>query len=266
VRLDAATSAYRHEAFDALGSTNDEAMARARAGDPGKLWITAAQQSAGRGRLGRTWQSPQGNLYASLLLVDAASPDRAPELGFVAGVALIDALRDITGARDRLKIKWPNDALLDGGKLAGLLLEATQLAGGAFACVIGIGVNCASCPADLPYAASNLAAFGPRASREKLFPALAAHLANRLDQWSRGEGFPAIRNAWLAVAAGVGEQIEVANGEKRLKGVFRTIDSKGRLVLGADAGETLVEAGDIFLKGQSLAGGDPGTERHGRNQ
>ena len=247
LRDETAARSWRLESFEELGSTNDDAMERGRAGDPGGLWIVAARQSAGRGRLGRVWSSPPGNLFASLLLVDPAPPDRAPQLGFVAGVALIEALREVAGAGDRVALKWPNDALFDGGKLAGIVLEASQLPGGAFACVVGVGVNCASHPAGLPYPASDLSEFGARASRENLFPAFADCFARWFDKWSGGDGFPLVREAWLASAAGLGAQIEVARGDGRLKGLFRTIDSRGRLVLDADAGETVIEAGDIFL-------------------
>ncbi len=246
MRLNAGVQGYRVESFEELGSTNDEAMARARAGEPGKLWIVAARQNAGRGRLGRVWSSPTGNLHTSLLLIDPAPPHVAPQLGFVAGVALIDAARDLTGAGARLKLKWPNDVLFDGGKLAGILLEATQLPGGAFACVVGIGVNCASCPEGLPYPASDLSTFGAAASRENLFSALATRFAATFETWNAGKRFSVIREAWLASAAGLGAEIEVGLPEKRLKGRFKTIDAQGRLVLEAEAGETNIEAGDIF--------------------
>ena len=247
MRLPAAQASigYRLEAFDALGSTNDEAMARARAGDPGKLWITAARQSAGRGRLGRNWSSPEGNFYGSLLLVNPAPPDRAPELGFVAGVALIEALKEITGAGARLGLKWPNDVLLDRGKLAGILLEAAQLPNGSFACVAGFGVNCVSHPDGLPYRASDLTEFAIAASREKVFAALAAHFERLYVLWSGGENFSAIREAWLASATGLGAAIEVSNAGQRLSGRFRTIDARGRLLLDAVTGSHAIEAGDI---------------------
>ena len=147
----AVAAGYRHLAFDTLGSTNDEALSRARAGDPGKLWIVAGSQSRGRGRVGRSWSSPVGNLYASLLLVDPAEPRFAAELGFVAGLALARAVNRVAGRPDEVRIKWPNDLVRHGAKLAGVLVEGTQLPGGAFACVLGFGVNCASHPSGLPY-------------------------------------------------------------------------------------------------------------------
>ena len=224
-------------------------MARARAGDPGKLWIVAARQSAGRGRLGRAWVSPPGNLFASLLLIDFAPPARAAELGFVAGVALIEALGEVTGAGARLALKWPNDALFDGGKLAGVLIEASRLPGGALACVVGVGVNCASHPENLPYPANDLSEFGARAAREAVFAALAARFADWFDAWNGGAGFSRVRQVWLASAARLGEDIEIVQGTKRVRGRFRDIDSNGRLVLEGEAGETVIDAGDVFPAG-----------------
>ena len=149
MRLSSAASrgGYRLEAFDRLGSTNDEAMARARAGDPGRLWIVAGEQGRGRGRHGRHWASPPGNLHASLLLVDPCPPALAPQLGFVAGLALHEAAAACGVAPGRLTLKWQNDLLLDGAKVAGILLEGAAGPGGGLAVVIGWGVNVAHRPA-----------------------------------------------------------------------------------------------------------------------
>lgn len=245
--------AYRLEAFDSLGSTNDEAMARAREGDPGRLWITAARQSGGKGRLGRHWVSPVGNLYASLLLVDAAPPERAPELGFVTGVALASTLTRHLGPRVRLK--WPNDAVVDGAKLAGVLLEAAQMPHGGFAFVIGIGVNCASHPQGLPYPATDLAKLGLFLSPGDLLESLSLELADWLDQWDEGRGFAKVRAAWLSFAAGMGEPAIVAIGDRRLHGVLHGLDAFGRLLLNTEAGQRVIDAGDVFLPGLIEASG-----------
>ena len=238
---------YRVEIFDSLGSTNDEAMARARGGDAGRLWIRAVQQSGGKGRLGRQWVSPPGNLYASLLLVDAATPDRAPQLGFVAGVALASTLAPLLGKRDLLK--WPNDIVVNRAKLAGMLLEATQTKGGGFACVIGVGVNCASHPQHLPYPATDLASLGVAMAAADLLDSFAEELADRLDQWDEGRGFAQIRAAWLSFAAGIGEAATVAIGDQRIKGVLRGLDERGRLLLETEVGLRTIDAGDVFLPG-----------------
>ncbi len=249
MRLTAAVTArgYRLEAFDSLGSTNDEAMARARESDPGRLWISAARQTGGKGRLGRSWVSPEGNLYASLLLVDAAPPERAPELGFVAGVALASALTRRLGSR--LRLKWPNDAVVDGDKLAGILLEASQTSRGGFACVIGVGVNCASHPQGLPYGATDLASLGQPMAPGELLEELAQELAEWLERWDEGRGFAQVRAAWLSFAAGLGEPAMVAIGDQRISGVLRGLDERGRLLLETDIGLRTIDAGDVFLPG-----------------
>ena len=244
---------YRLEVFDSLGSTNDEAMARARSCDPGRLWIRAAQQTGGKGRLGRQWVSPAGNLYASLLLVNAATPDCAPQLGFLAGVALASTLAPLLGKQALLK--WPNDIVVNGAKLAGMLLEATQTQGGAFACVIGVGVNCASHPQDLPYPATDLGSLGVAIAAADLWDSFAEELADRLDQWDEGRGFAQIRADWLSFAAGMGETAEVAMGDQRIKGVLRGLDERGRLLVDTEAGLRTIDAGDVFLPGLCEAAG-----------
>lgn len=238
---------YRLEVFTTLGSTNDEAMSRIAAGDPGRLWIVAAEQTRGRGRMGRVWVSPPGNLYASLLLIDPAPPAATAQLGFVAGVALIDALRATAGDSRRIRLKWPNDALCDGAKLSGLLLEGASLRNGQFACVVGVGVNCRNAPGDTPYPATSLRAIGAASTdRAALFAALSDSFAHWLDVWARGERFAAIRAAWLERAGGLDERARVSRNGQTLEGVFRGIDAQGRMLLERAGGliET-IEAGDV---------------------
>src|SRR3954467_5637060 len=140
-------------AYETLGSTNAEALARARAGERGPLWITAAAQSAGRGRRGNVWVSTPGNLFATLLLIPPSEPAVASQLSFVAALALHDAVAECAPQiGPLLKVKWPNDLLLGGAKLAGILIEAES--DPAYAVAIGIGVNCAAHPADTPYPAT----------------------------------------------------------------------------------------------------------------
>jgi BirA family biotin operon repressor/biotin-[acetyl-CoA-carboxylase] ligase len=222
-------------------------LQRARSGDPGRLWITARTQSGGRGRNGRVWTSEPGNLFASLLLIDPSPLARAPELGFVTSLALALALRQLLGGAKDLKIKWPNDILHDGAKLAGVLLESVALSRG-FACVAGIGVNCRSHPEGTLYPATDLSsAAGRDIAPDIVFEALARATAQQLGVWSEGAGFPAIRAEWLALAAGVGGQIKVARQNETLDGVFQTIDDTGRLILRQECGERAIDAGDVFL-------------------
>lgn len=245
----AASRGHRVAFLDSVGSTNTEAMSRARdSGASGPLWIVAGQQAAGRGRLGRQWSSPPGNLYASLLLTDPCEPHRAPELGFVAGAALAGAARARVGEVAGLGLKWPNDLVCNGAKLSGMLLEATRLPSGVFAAVIGIGVNCRSHPQIGAYPTTDLEAIrngsGDPAS---LFEALSDAMARALDLWARGGNFDAIRERWLGACPGLGAPIRVALGERIVEGVFETIDPHGRLVVLTAQGPVSIDAGDVLL-------------------
>ncbi len=233
--------------FDAIGSTNDEALAQVQAGGVSAHWAVAREQTAGRGRSGRTWSSPPGNLYASLALANPCAPSRAAQLGFVAGLALHHAVTDVTGlTADRLMIKWPNDLVLDRAKLAGLLVEGSVLQGTSYA-VIGMGVNCATHPTDTPYAATDLATAGAGVSVAMLFERLSARMAEALVLWDRGEQFALIRKSWLTRAAGRGETIRVRQGDSAREGIFRDIDAEGRLLLEGEGGLETVLAGDVFF-------------------
>lgn len=233
--------------FDTLGSTNAEALSRARAGARGPLWITAARQTAGRGRRGNAWTSEPGNLYASLLLTDAAPPAHLPELCFVVALAVRDAVRMVAPLiAAKLKLKWPNDLLLDGAKLAGILIEAESV-GGATVTVAGIGVNCTHHPRDTGYPATALAAHGVAVTPGELFAELSGTMLTRLAQWDRGAGFPAIRAEWLSHAAGIGGDIVVRLPDRELSGKFESLDQMGRLMLRLPAGQLeAIAAGEIF--------------------
>jgi BirA family biotin operon repressor/biotin-[acetyl-CoA-carboxylase] ligase len=245
----AGAAGYRLQEFSTLGSTNDEAMSRIAQGDPGRLWIVAAEQTRGRGRFGRLWRSPPGNLYASLLLIDPSPPALSAQLGFVAGVALASALRKMLGGDKRLKLKWPNDALYDGAKLSGLLLEGARLPNGLFGCVIGFGVNCLSSPDDAPYPTANLKKIGAALSdRAALFAALSDSLARWLDIWAAGSNFASIRAEWLDYAGGIGGPVSVSRNGSAREGFFRGIDAQGRMLLETPNGVTeTIEAGDVSL-------------------
>jgi BirA family biotin operon repressor/biotin-[acetyl-CoA-carboxylase] ligase len=233
--------------FDAIGSTNDEALDYVRQGLGVCHWVVARQQNAGRGRHGRVWSSPVGNLYASLALANPCEPRHAPQLGFVAGLALHHAMTDVTGVTaDRLTIKWPNDLLLDRAKVAGLLIEGSVGQGGSYA-VIGMGVNCLSHPTDTPYEATDLTAKGAAVTPDMVFERLSMRMAEALSLWDRGAHFALIRKAWLARAAGRGERIRVRTGESAREGLFRDIDEDGRLVLEGAEGLETVLAGDVFF-------------------
>jgi BirA family transcriptional regulator, biotin operon repressor / biotin---[acetyl-CoA-carboxylase] ligase len=239
--------AARVETFEALGSTNEEALARARRGERGPLWIRALRQTSGRGRRGRLWVSEPGNLYATLLLADPCPAACAAELSFVAALAVHDAIVDTAAALGpHLRLKWPNDVLIDGAKVAGILVEGENI-DNTLTVVIGGGVNCASHPIETSYPATDLAAAGAAVTTESLFSALARTMTARLAQWNRGEGFASIREDWLRRAGGLGRDIRVVIGAREAAGRFETLDERGRLVLRHTDGRTeVLAAGDVF--------------------
>lgn len=259
---------YRVTAYDTIGSTSTEALARGRAGDPGRLWVVAASQSAGHGRRGRPWQTSPGNLAASLLLALKAPQAHSATLGFAAGLALDLAIRAcapgvalniaLDGMEDsgvRLRLKWPNDVLVDGAKIAGILLEATTGPIGLNHVVIGIGVNVRHAPEGLPYPATSLADRGADVSAERLFEELAEAWVEQEELWDEGRGFATIRSHWLGRAAGLGGPIAVRLGDEVLRGTFETIDEEGRLVVrGADGSSRHVSAGEVHFGAAATAG------------
>ncbi|NUS20581.1 MAG: biotin--[acetyl-CoA-carboxylase] ligase [Mesorhizobium sp.] len=257
----AASEGFRLEAHDSVGSTNALALEHARAGDPGKLWVVSKKQESGRGRRGRAWATPEGNLAATLLLVPGGELRLAATLGFVAGLALADALDAVVpkgriavaldGAsqgRNRFELKWPNDVLASGAKLAGILLESAMLDGGRFAVAIGIGVNVVAYPEDLPYPATSLQALDANCDAETLFLALSDAWSENARIWDDGRGLNAIRKRWLARAAGLGGEVAVRIDGNVVRGVFETIDEDCRFVIRDDKGSVLtIAAGDVHF-------------------
>jgi BirA family transcriptional regulator, biotin operon repressor / biotin---[acetyl-CoA-carboxylase] ligase len=245
-------SSVRQIRYDVIGSTNAEALARASAGDPGPLWIIARAQTAGRGRRGRAWTSPSGNLYATLLLNDPWPAALAPQLSFVAALAVHDAV--LAAARPHplsLMLKWPNDVLCSGAKLAGILIEGE---GRPLNVAIGIGINCRQHPADTAYPATDLREAGVDVSPEQLFDQLATAMECRLGQWDRGRGFASIRADWLVRAHAPGTELSLRLGQRESVGSFETLDDAGRLILRRPDGNTeAIMAGDVFPIGQSVA-------------
>jgi BirA family biotin operon repressor/biotin-[acetyl-CoA-carboxylase] ligase len=231
-------------------------MRRARAGDPGALWIAARAQTRGRGRQGRGWTSPAGNLAASLLLVDPSPLAVAPQLGFVAGVALVRAVHGLAPAARGARLKWPNDLVVDNAKLSGLLLEAASLENGRLACVIGFGVNVVEAPRGLPYPATSLAAMGVETTAEALLSALAESMTRWLERWRAGAGFENVRTAWLEQAAGLDQNIRVAVAGREMNGIFRGLDAAGQLLLDTRDGRETIAAGDVFLASAGPAEGN----------
>ena len=261
----AAEAGFRLAAFDAIGSTNAEALARARSGDPGRLWVAARLQTAGRGRRGRPWQTPKGNLAASVLQVLELPPAKAATLGFVAGLALDYALRALAprapvrlamdgatgaaaGAGRQFALKWPNDLVAGEAKLAGILLEAERLDESRLAVVAGMGVNVAVAPQVPGSATVSLADLGVAVSPEEVFAALSDAWVGVEALWAEGRGLPAIRERWLARAVGVGQPVAVKGDRGVVRGTFETIDDDGRLIVRrADGGAERIAAGEVHF-------------------
>ena len=233
--------------YDTVGSTNDEARQLARDGAPEGTLVWAAAQSAGRGRRGHLWQSPPGNLYLSLILRPKGPAARAPQLGFVAALALGDALDQLAGPGLQLCYKWPNDLLAGGSKFAGILLESEMAAGGGLDFVIiGIGVNLVSAPRDLEYPATSLADQGfPDIISASLLEAFAPYFALWAERWDR-EGFAPVRAAWLRRASGIGQVIRVRLEKLILDGRFLDLDHDGALLLEGSDGRRRIAAGEVF--------------------
>lgn len=239
-------SPYRVEIFDTLGSTHDEILSRARQGEPGFLWIMAREQTGGRGRLGRVWHSPKGNLYASLLLYDVAPLKSLAELGFVAGVALQQAASAVSGL-DSIRLKWPNDLVVNGAKLSGMLME-TMVTPHGRAVALGFGVNLVESPPGLEYATTSLYALsGKSVLPEDFLVALTQALAQWLEIWAQGQGFLKVRDAWLQRAANLNQTIKVRRHDDVLTGIFTGIDQSGCLLLRCEKESVTINAGDVFL-------------------
>lgn len=226
-----------------IDSTMEEARRRFMPGLAHRVWIVADEQTAGRGRQGRAWVSPPGNLHMTLLLPTATPVRDQPKLGFAAGVALAGAAGSLVRPGVPVAIKWPNDLLIDGAKASGLLLEGH---GGGVAVAIGIGVNVTGHPPDLPYAATHLRAHGPEVTRQALFRALSIALTEELSVFAEGRGFPLTRQRWLARAAHLGQRISVRQEDGMLHGLFEGIEEDGQLRLSTGDGLRRIAAGDVF--------------------
>ena len=209
-----------------IGSTNDEALRLAREGAPDGTVVVAEQQTAGRGRQGRRWISPPGNLYVSFLIRTARfpgfTPARAAEIGFVAALAVADALDTVIAG---CRLKWPNDILLAGAKVAGILTEMAS-----DAIVIGIGINVAHSPPDMPYPVTSVATLGGTTTADSVLGTLANRLDHRLLGWS-AHGFAPKREAWLQRGPTPGQILTARVGTGRLTGAFAGLAEDGALLL-----------------------------------
>jgi BirA family biotin operon repressor/biotin-[acetyl-CoA-carboxylase] ligase len=235
----------RIAAYGELDSTNSEARRLAEIGEPGPLWITAERQTAGRGRRGRVWDSAPGNLAATLLLRPEAPIAITGQLSFVAALAVAEMAAHFA-PQAAITVKWPNDVLAEGRKLAGILLEAGPAPIGTWL-AIGIGVNLASFPQGTEFPATSLAQLGlaPPMPDDAL-SVLAARFAHWYALWM-AEGFETVRAAWLARAGGLGLPIRARLPHQTREGVFEGIDSAGALLLNEQGLVSAIAAGEVFF-------------------
>jgi len=239
---------YGLKQFETIDSTNEEARRLAQAGEPGPIWIRADRQTAGRGRRGRAWQSPTGNLAATLFMRPARAAAESAQLSFVAALAASDAVALFAPGRD-IKLKWPNDVLADGRKLAGILLESASTGDAVPSWLaIGIGMILAYYPTDTEFPATSLAELGVTVPNPgEALAALAASFAKWYDAWNAG-GFQRVRDSWLARAAGLGTRIRARLQNEETTGVFEGIDSSGALILRESMDRVrIIAAGDVFF-------------------
>ncbi len=234
--------------YDRLGSTNDEARRLADAGAAHGTVVHADEQSSGRGRLARRWFSPPGNLYLSIVLRLDLPPERSVEVGFLAALAVADAVDALLPRHTRAMLKWPNDVLVKDGKIAGIL---TEQAGAAM--ILGIGLNVLHAPGGVPYQVSTIVGCGGLATvdgtREKLLLAL----ADWIEVWQQ-DGFAPIRSAWLARAHSPGSTLGVRLADRFVTGQFAGIDTDGALLLDTPQGRGRIVAGDVKLEATVPAG------------
>lgn len=238
---------FRLECHEVLESTSTLLKQRAEAGAAEGLAIQALRQSAGRGRQGRGWDSPAGNLYISVLLRPAVPLREAPQWSFVAAVALVKTLKPLLPAAAQPTLKWPNDLLLDGAKAAGILVETGVAANHELDWIcIGIGVNIASKPSLPDRATACLAKYLPDPPAPEI---LAAQLLQNLAHWHDlrlAQGFAPIRDAWLRHAPAMGAPVSVKRDGALIEGRFAGLSPEGGLLLAKGREVQLILAGEII--------------------
>lgn len=244
--------------LDEVDSTSSEAMRRASGGDHGPMWIIADRQSAGRGRSGRGWTTPAGNLAASFVTPVSCPVTSVHQIALVAGVAVHDAIAGLgavhAGATG-LALKWPNDILLSGAKLGGILTESTTF-GSTLLVVIGFGINVATAPrlADRATASLADALAGPVPSPEELRARLANRLAHWRAIWRDGADFETVRSAWLERSLPIGHALTVNAGGGPESGTFAGLDATGALLLDDARGQQRrFSYGDVTLGPAKMA-------------
>ncbi len=235
--------------FETLDSTSLEAKRRAAAGARGSQWIVALEQTAGYGRRGARWEQRTGDVAATLLFESTGPPETLGQLSFVAALAVADSL-DGFAPNAPLALKWPNDVLAGGGKIAGVLLELIDAKPRPLI-AIGIGVNIVSKPDAVLYPTARVLDFADQApSPVEFVERLDGDLAHWMSIWT-ARGFNHIRSAWLAKAAGLGAPIRVQLPHETIDGVFLDLAQDGALVLDCEGKRRLIAAGAVLPRERS---------------
>ena len=227
--------------YETLGSTNDEARRLAAQGAAHGTAVHADEQISGRGRLARTWYSPAGNLYLSVILRLDMPPARIPELSFVIALAVADTADTLLPRHVRSMLKWPNDVLIAGAKVAGILIEQAE-----GAIIPGVGLNILHAPPNAGYKTTSIVACGGLASVDGARDILLDRLGRRLAEWQQG-GFRPIREAWLTRAHPIGASLRVGVAGQTLEGPFGGLDEDGALLLDLPGGRRRIVAGNVGI-------------------
>ncbi len=234
--------------LDVVDSTNEEAASLARDGAPAGTLVWSKSQLEGKGRRGREWISPSGNLYLSLLLRPDIQLAQAPQISFVAAIAVFDTLCFMLPQTAKIHLKWPNDILVDGKKVAGILLESSASSTMLDWLVVGVGVNVASSPGKVSFPATSLHESGaPHANVESVLKHFTDSFKRVMEEWSK-KGLAPVRKRWLKYAWCLGEEIEVKAEGELLRGRFADLDASGALILELGDGEKRVlTAADVIM-------------------
>ncbi len=225
---------------DQIGSTNDEARRLALEGAPHGTVVHADEQTAGRGRLSHTWFSPPGNLYLSIVLRTGQPASRSSELSFLAALAVADTVETLLPRQIRAMLKWPNDVLVNGAKIAGILLEQVD-----DAIIMGIGLNVLEAPSNTAYKTTTVVANAGIATVDGARDILLDRLAYHLSSWHT-DGFPPIREQWLNRSYPVGAAIRANAGGQPVAGHFAGLDDDGALLLDTNQGRQRIVAGEVL--------------------
>lgn len=240
-------SPYKLITLERVDSTNEEAKRLAKDGAPECTVVWAKEQTAGRGRRGRSWVSGRGNLYCSLLLRPECHAFKAMQLSFVAALGMAETVAAALPRSAFVNCKWPNDVLVEGRKVSGILLESQTIPlGGMDWLIIGAGLNIASFPQDVEFPATSLYREGSKkVSVERMLESFCLRFLAGYVTW-KNLGFQPVRKAWLRRAAWLGKEIKVRLEHETLYGVFKELDSDGALILLHNGQQRRITAGDVF--------------------